>query len=345
MRAIIKASAEPGLTVTDVPEPTCGPNDVLIRVHHAGVCGTDVHIDEWDEWAQGRIRPPVVVGHEFAGEIVEVGANVGDQFQLGQLVTAEGHIVCGHCRRCRTGNGHICTNTSIIGVDRNGAFAEYLAMPALNVWPLGNIPTTVGSIMDAIGNAFHTVLTADIPGNTVLVAGCGPIGCFAAGVAKAAGATKVIATDINPFRLDLAKKMGADVLINPADEDVVARVIDETDGEGADVVCEMSGHPTALAQAFQSARLGGQVQLLGIPKEPVTINFSTDIIFKGLTVYGVIGRRMYDTWLQMQTFLSSGIFDPMPTVTHTFPLEEIQKALDVIHSGNAGKVILEIGSK
>jgi threonine 3-dehydrogenase len=345
MRAIIKASAEPGLTVTDVPEPECGASDVLIRVHHAGVCGTDVHISEWDEWAQGRIRPPVVVGHEFAGEVVELGAGVGDQFHIGQLVTAEGHIVCGHCRRCRTGNGHICTNTSIIGVDRDGAFTEYLAMPAPNVMPLGNIPTTVGSIMDAIGNAFHTVLTADIPGNTVLVAGCGPIGCFAVGVARAAGATKVIATDINPFRLDLAGKMGADVLIDPSSEDVVKRVFDETDGEGADVVCEMSGHPTALAQSFQAARLGGQVQLLGIPKEPVTINFSTDIIFKGLTVYGVVGRRMYDTWLQMQTFLSSGLFDPMPAVTHTFPLEDIDKALDAIHSGNAGKVILEIGSK
>jgi len=344
MRAIIKASAEPGLKVTDVPEPTCGPNDVLIHVHHAGVCGTDVHIDEWDDWAQGRIRPPVVVGHEFAGEIVELGSNVGDQFHIGQLVTAEGHIVCGHCKSCRSGNGHICTNTSIIGVDRNGAFTEYLAMPASNVIPLGSIPTTIGSIMDAIGNAFHTVLTATIPGNSVLVTGCGPIGCFAAGVAQSAGATKVIATDVNQFRLDLAGKMGADVLINPEKEDVVARVREETGGDGADVVCQMSGHPIALAQAFQAACMGGQVQLLGIPKEPVTIDFSADIIFKGLSVHGVIGRRMYDTWLQMQTFLSSGIFDPMPAVTHTFPLEDIQKALDVIHSGNAGKVILEIGS-
>jgi threonine 3-dehydrogenase len=344
MRAIAKASAAPGLTVTDVPEPECGPNDVLIRVIHAGVCGTDVHIAEWDEWAQGRIRPPVVVGHEFAGEIVEVGASVGKQLRVGQLVTAEGHIVCGHCRRCRTGNGHICTRTSIIGVDRNGAFAEYLAMPALNVMPLGDISTKVGSIMDAIGNAFHTVLTADIPGNTVLIAGCGPIGCFGAGVARAAGATKVIATDVNPFRLELAGRMGASVLINPADDDVVSRVLDETNGEGADVVCEMSGHPTALAQAFKAVRLGGRVQLLGLPKAPVTVNFSTDIIFKGITVYGVIGRRMYDTWLQMQTFLSSGLFDPMPVVTHLFKLEEIDDALEVIHSGGAGKVILEIGS-
>ncbi len=345
MRAIIKASAEPGLTVVDVPEPEYGSNDVLIRVHHAGVCGTDVHIDAWDDWARGRIRPPLVVGHEFAGEIVEVGAGVGDQFTAGQIVTAEGHIVCGHCRQCRTGNGHICSRTSIIGVDRNGAFAEYLAMPALNVMPLGNIPTTVGSIMDAVGNAFHTVMSANIPGNAVLILGCGPIGCFAVGIAAAAGATKVIATDVNPLRLELASRMGAGVLINAAEEDAVARVLGETDGEGADVVCEMSGDATALAQAFQSARPGGQVQLLGLPKEPATIDFSNDIIFKGLTVYGVIGRKMYDTWLQMQAYLSSGRFDPMPVVTHRFGLEEIQNALDVIHAGEAGKVILEIGGK
>ncbi len=345
MRAIIKEKAGPGLSVSDRPKPECGPNDVLIRVHHAGVCGTDVHIAEWDEWAEGRIRPPVIVGHEFAGEIVEIGSGVGDQLKIGDIVTAEGHIVCGHCSRCRTGNGHICTRTEIIGVDRDGAFAEYLAMPALNVIPLGSIPTTVGSIMDAIGNAFHTVLTAEIPGNVVLVAGCGPIGCFAVGVAKAAGATKVIATDINPFRLDLAKKMGADLLINPAQEDVPTRVFEETDGEGADVVCEMSGHPTALTESFQAARLGGRVQLLGLPKEPVTLNISNDLIFKGLTVYGVIGRRMYDTWLQMRTYLASGLFDPMPVVTHRFKLEEIDKALEAIHTGNAGKVILEIGSE
>ena len=230
-------------------------------------------------------------------------------------------------------------------MDRNGAFADCLAMPATNVMPLGSISTEIGSIMDAIGNAFHTVLTADIPGNTVLIVGCGPIGCFAAGVAQSAGATKVIATDVNQFRLDLAGKMGADVLINPERENVVERVFEETDGEGADVVCEMSGHPTAFVEALKSARPGGQVQLLGIPKEPITVNFSTDIIFKGLMVYGVIGRRMYDTWLQMQTFLSSGIFDPMPTVTHFFPLEGINEAIDIIHSGNAGKIILEIGSK
>jgi threonine 3-dehydrogenase len=344
MRAIRKSRPGPGLEVCEVPEPAAGPADVLIRVHHAGVCGTDLHIAQWDEWAQGRIRPPVVLGHEFAGEVAQVGKDVGGEFRVGQLVTAEGHIVCGHCRQCRTGNGHICQRTSIIGVDRNGAFADHIAMPATNVMALGDIPTTIGAIMDPIGNAFHTVLTgSEVPGSIVLVVGCGPIGCFAVGIARAAGAVKVIATDVNPTRLELARRMGADVLINPSSEDVVARVLAETGGEGADLVCEMSGHPTALTQAFKSARLGGRVNLLGLPKGEVKLNLSTDVIFRGLTVYGVIGRRMYETWHQMRTFLGSGHLDPNPVITHRFPLERIDDALAAIASGAAGKVILEIG--
>lgn len=344
MRAIRKAGPGPGLEVCDVPEPSPGPGDVLIRVHHAGVCGTDLHIAQWDEWAQGRIRPPVVLGHEFAGEVVAVGEDAGDEFAVGQLVTAEGHIICGHCRQCRTGNGHICRRTSIIGVDRDGAFADLIAMPATNVMGLGEIPTTVGAIMDPMGNAFHTVLTdTEVPGSVVLVLGCGPIGCFAVGIAKAAGAVKVIATDVNPTRLALARSMGADVLVNAGDEDVLARVLAETDGEGADLACEMSGHPAALHQAFQGTRLGGRVHLLGLPKGEVPVNLSNDVIFRGITVYGVIGRRMYETWHQMRTFLQSGHFDPTPVITHRFPLEDIDAALEAIASGAAGKVILEIG--
>jgi threonine 3-dehydrogenase len=343
MRAIRKSRPGPGLEVCDVPEPTPGPGDVLIRVHHAGVCGTDLHIAQWDAWAQGRVRPPVVLGHEFAGEVVSVGEDAGTEFSVGQLVTAEGHIVCGHCRQCRTGNGHICQKTSIIGVDRNGAFTDLIAMPATNVMALGTIPTTIGAIMDPMGNAFHTVLTGtEVPGSIVLVIGCGPIGCFAVGIARAAGAVKVIGTDVNPTRLELARRMGADVLINAAQEDVVARVMAESGGEGADIVCEMSGHPTALKQAFKAARLGGRVQLLGLPKGEVALDLSNDVIFRGLTVYGVIGRRMYDTWHQMRTFLGSGHLDPTPVITHRFPLEEIDAALEAIASGAAGKVILEI---
>jgi threonine 3-dehydrogenase len=341
MQAVIKEQRAPGLKVTTVPKPSAGPGEVLIAVRHAGVCGTDVHIADWNAWAEGRLRPPVVVGHEFAGEIVAVGAGV-EELRTGQLVTAEGHIVCGHCLQCRTGNSHICKNTRIIGVDRDGAFAEYIAMPATNVLPLDGIPTSVGAVMDPMGNAFHTVLTADIPGSTVFVVGCGPIGCFAVGIARAAGAAKVIASDVNAKRLALAKRMGAHVTVDATRDDVVAAVRAETGGEGADVVCEMSGVPSALHQAFGAVRLGGRVQLLGIPNGQVPVDFATEIIFKGITVYGVIGRKMYETWNQMRRYLSAGLVDPRPVITHQFPLAKIDEALAAIRSGDAGKIILEI---
>jgi len=341
MQAIVKDRRAPGLSVTTVPDPIASAGEVLIAVRHAGVCGTDLHIADWDAWAQGRIHPPVVVGHEFAGEIVKVGLGV-TELSVGQMVTAEGHIVCGHCLQCRTGNGHICKNTRIIGVDRDGAFANFISMPAGNVLPLDGIPTEIGAIMDPMGNAFHTVLTAEIPGSTVFVVGCGPIGCFAVGIARAAGAAKVIASDVNPKRLALAAKMGAHVTIDARKEDVTGAVLAATGGEGADVVCEMSGIPSALHQAFASVRMGGRVQLLGIPKDQVPVDFATEIIFKGITVYGVVGRRMYGTWHQMRRFLTAGLFDPRPVITHRFPLARIDDALAAIRSGDAGKVILEI---
>jgi threonine 3-dehydrogenase len=341
MQAIVKERRAPGLTVTTVPKPAPGPGEVLIAVRHAGVCGTDLHIAEWDAWAQGRLHPPLVIGHEFAGEIEALGDGI-DGLKTGQLVTAEGHIVCGHCLQCRTGNGHICRNTRIIGVDRDGAFAEYIVMPATNVLSLDGIPTEVGAIMDPMGNAFHTVLTAEIPGSFVFIVGCGPIGCFAVGIARAAGAAKVIASDVNPKRLALAAKMGAHVTIDAAKDDVVKTVLAETGGEGADVVCEMSGVPSALHQAFAAVRLGGRVQLLGIPKGQVPIEFAGEIIFKGITIYGVIGRKMYETWHQMRRFLTAGQFDPRPVITHQVPLAKIDEALAAIRSGDAGKVILEI---
>ena len=341
MQAIVKEKRAPGLKVTTVPKPSPGPGEVLIAVRHAGVCGTDLHIADWNAWAEGRLQPPLVVGHEFAGEIVAVGGGVAE-LRTGQLVTAEGHIVCGHCLQCRTGNSHICKNTRIIGVDRDGAFAEYIAMPATNVLPLDGIPTTVGAVMDPMGNAFHTVLTADIPGRTVFVVGCGPIGCFAVGIARAAGAAKVIASDVNTKRLALAKQMGAHVTIDATRDDVVRAVLAETGGEGADVVCEMSGVPSALHQAFAAVRLGGRVQLLGIPNGQVPVDFANEIIFKGITVYGVIGRKMYDTWNQMRRYLSAGLVDPGPVITHQFPLAKIDEALAAIRSGDAGKIILEI---
>src|SRR5437763_12930969 len=341
MQAIVKEKRAPGLTVKSVPKPTPGPGEVLIAVRHAGVCGTDLHIADWDAWAQGRIKPPIVIGHEFAGEIESVGDGVMG-LRAGHLVTAEGHIVCGHCLQCRTGNSHICKNTRIIGVDRDGAFAEYIAMPATNVLPLDGVPTTVGAIMDPMGNAFHAVLTADVQGSSVFVVGCGPIGCFAVGIARAAGATTVIASDVNEKRLALARRMGAHVTINAATDDVVRTVLDATGGEGADVVCEMSGVPSALHQAFAAVRLGGRVQLLGIPNGEVPVDFASEIIFKGVTVHGVIGRRMYETWHQMRRYLTAGLLDPRPVITHQFPLAKIDEALAAIRAGDAGKIILEI---
>ena len=341
MQAIVKAQRAPGLVVKSVPKPSPGSGEVLIAVRHAGVCGTDLHIADWDPWAQGRMHPPVVVGHEFAGEIVALGEGVAE-LKIGQLVTAEGHIVCGHCLQCRTGNSHICRNTRIIGVDRDGAFAEFIVMPATNVLTLDGIPTEVGAIMDPMGNAFHTVLTADIPGSYVFIVGCGPIGCFAVGIARAAGAAKVVASDVNPKRLALAQKMGAHVTIDATKQDVVRQVLEATGNDGADVVCEMSGVPSALHQAFASVRMGGRVQLLGLPKGEVQVDLANEIIFKGITIYGVIGRKMYETWHLMRRFLSSGMFDPRPVMTHKLPLAQIDEALAAIRSGDAGKVILEI---
>jgi threonine 3-dehydrogenase len=341
MQAIVKQSRAPGLTVTTVPKPSPGPGEVLIAVRHAGMCGTDLHIADWDAWAQRRIHPPLIIGHEFAGEVTAVGDRVAE-IRPGQLVTAEGHIVCGHCLQCRTGNSHICRRTQIIGVDRDGAFAEYIVMPATNVLPLEGIPTDVGAIMDPMGNAFHAVLTAEIPGSIVFIVGCGPIGCFAVGIARASGAAKVIASDINPKRLALAARMGAHVTIDAGKEDVARRVLEETSGEGADVVCEMSGVPSALHQALAAVRMGGRVQLLGIPTGEVPIDFANEIIFKGLTLNGVIGRKMYETWHQMRRYLSAGVFDPRPVITHRFPLARVDDALAAIRSGDAGKIILEI---
>jgi threonine 3-dehydrogenase len=346
MRALVKETAGPGIVLREVPVPTCGPNQALIRVHYAGVCGTDLHIWEWDSWASNRLKPPVVVGHEFAGEITQLGveADKGGLLAVGDRVTAEGHIVCGHCLQCRLGDAHLCRRTQIIGVDRDGAFADYIAVPASNVIKLGSIPTEIGAIMDPMGNAVHTVLEAEVPGSTVLVLGCGPIGCFAIGVARAAGASLVLASDLNPKRLELARAMGAHVTLNPNQDDVVARVRELTGGDGVDLVCEMSGHPSGHAQALAAARMGGRVNLLGTPNRTTEVDFARDIIFKGLTLYGVTGRKMYQTWHQMLRFLRAGQLDPRPVITHRFPVEQIAEAIQVIKDGQAGKVILEIAA-
>lgn len=340
MKALVKESAGPGLALRDVPEPRIRDDEVLIRVRRAGVCGTDVHIYDWDDWAKGRCKPPFIVGHEFAGDVVEVGRLVTD-VQEGDRVTAEGHIVDGRCLLCRTGNAHVCPYTKIIGVDRDGCFAEFIAMPATNVWHLDDaISYDVGGIHDPMGNAFHTALTADIPGATVLITGCGPIGIFAVGICRAAGASRIIASDINPKRLELAKMMGAHDVVTPQEADAVVRA--RTDGLGVDVVLEMSGVPAAIHQALALVRVGGRVQILGIPSKPIELDLPKEVIFKGITIYGVVGRRMYDTWHQMTRFLRAGEFDPAPVITHRFPMSEFDAAIQAIKSGDAGKVIFEV---
>ena len=336
----MKETAGPGFALREVPEPRIREDEVLIQVRRAGVCGTDVHIYEWDDWARGRCRPPFVVGHEFAGDVVQVGGLV-ENVKVGDRVTAEGHIVDGVCLLCRTGNAHVCPRTRIIGVDRDGCFAEHIAMPATNVWQLDdNISYEVGGIHDPMGNAFHTALTAAIPGATVLVTGCGPIGIFAVGICKAAGASRIIATDVNETRLALARQMGARDAVHPRDAERAVRAA--TDGLGVDVVLEMSGVPSAIHQAFALVRVGGKVQMLGIPAKPMEVDFATEVIFKGITIYGVVGRRMYDTWIQMRQFLRSGQFDPTPAITHRFPLEGYDEAIAAIKGGSAGKVVFEI---
>jgi threonine 3-dehydrogenase len=340
VKALVKESAGPGFVLKDVPVPTIRDDEVLIRVRRAGVCGTDVHIYDWDDWAKGRCKPPFVVGHEFAGEVTQVGKLVTD-VRAGDRVTAEGHIVDGRCPLCRTGNAHVCPFTKIIGVDRDGCFAEYIAMPATNVWHLDdNVSFDIGGIHDPMGNAFHTALTASIPGSTVLVTGCGPIGIFAVGICRAAGASRIIATDVNEKRLALARTMGANDAVHPHDAERVVKAA--TGGLGVDVVLEMSGVPSAVHQAFALVRVGGRVQMLGIPAKPMEVNLATEIIFKGITIYGVVGRKMYDTWIQMTQFLRSGQFDPTPVITHRFPLERFDDAIAAIKGGEAGKVIFEV---
>ena len=340
MLAVLKGAPEPGCTVTRVPIPGLGPRDVLVRVKAASICGTDLHIVSWDKWAQGRIRPPLVFGHEFCGEVEQVGAAV-TQTEVGAFVSVEGHIADGTCYQCRTGNAHICENVSIVGVDRPGCFAEYVAVPETNVYPMDpGISIEVAAIQDPFGNAVHTTLSGDIVGLSVAVVGSGPIGCCAVAVAKAAGARSVFATDIRPYRLALAARMGADRVIDTTKEDAVAVVKGETQGKGVDVVLEMSGHPDGVKQAFKMLRSGGRASLLGIPSQPVSLDLAEDIIFKGATVLGINGRRMWQTWYQGQALLRSGKVDLRPLITHTLPLAEIDKGMELLRAGEAAKIIL-----
>jgi len=330
--------------LADVPVPEPAANEVLIRVHYAGICGTDVHIYEWDRWAAGRIHPPLVGGHEFMGVIEKVPPGI-TYLRPGMRVSAEGHITCGHCKFCRTGQGHICRDVKIIGVDTDGAFAEYIAMPAENVWPVSDrIPDRHAAVFDPLGNAMHTVMEVPVSGRTVLITGCGPIGLFATSIALAAGASRLIVSEPDPFKRALALRTGPVTAIDPAAEDLPAAVLDLTDGLGPEVVLEMSGSPRALSDAFKVVQNGGDVVILGIPAGEVKVNWAEDIIFKGITIHAVNGRRMYDTWYQCQNFLENRNINIDHIITHEFPAEEFEKGFAVIREGKAAKVLLSFAA-
>ncbi|MBM7094253.1 L-threonine 3-dehydrogenase [Bacillus sp. H-16] len=340
MKAIVKPERAPGAKLDTVLIPTINDSEVLIQVKATSICGTDVHIYAWDEWSQSRVNPPYVFGHEFAGVVVEKGSNVTN-VEVGDHVSAETHIVCGECKQCLTGQAHICANTQIIGVDRDGCFAEYVALPAVNLWKNDpELPFDVASVQEPFGNGVHTVLAGDVAGKTVAVIGCGPIGIMAVGVAKACGASQVIAFDLNEYRLDLATKMGATAVVNSMNEDPLEVVNRLTGGEGVDVVCEMSGHPIAMNQGFKMVTNGGRVSILSLPVRPVEIDVTNDIVFKGITVQGITGRKMYETWQQVSGLLSSGQVDVKPMITHHFPLEEFEKGFNLMIEGKCGKVVL-----
>jgi threonine 3-dehydrogenase len=323
-----------------VAVPLIGPTDVLVRVKTASICGTDLHIYGWDRWSQGRIKPPVTLGHEFCGTVERVGDEVR-AVKPGDFVSAEMHVNCGHCHQCRLGEAHICQNLRIIGIDQDGAFAEFVKIPASNIWKLdAAIPEHYGAILDPLGNAVHTVLAGPIAGQTVLVTGCGPIGLMSIAVAKACGSSTVFATETNEKRRAMARKMGADVVLNPAAEDAVAKILAETNGTGVDALLEMSGNPTAIQQGFKSLRAGGRASLLGIPTENVPLDLVNDVIFKGATVQGIYGRRMYETWVQMTALLQAGRLNLEPLFGERASLDKFENAFTLLQSGLAGKILL-----
>ena len=338
MLALVKKERAPGLSLETVEIPRIGINDVLIQVEKTGICGTDLHIYNWDEWAQKTIPSPMVIGHEFVGRVVEAGDNVTDFFP-GDLVSGEGHVVCGHCRNCLAGRRHLCPHTKGVGVNRPGAFAEYIALPMTNLWHhRDSIDHEVAAIFDPFGNAVHTALSFPVLGEDVLITGAGPIGIMAAAVAKHAGARFVVITDVNPYRLELAMKMGATVALDVRSGDLggVQRELGMT--EGFDVGLEMSGNPAAFRSMLDNLCHGGKVAMLGIPAQPIAIDWS-EVVFHSLTIQGVYGREMYETWYKMTVMLQSGL-DICPVITHRLHYTEFEKGFEVMRKGNSGKVIL-----
>ncbi len=339
MLALVKAERGPGLSLATVPDPTIGINDVLIRVHKTGICGTDLHIESWDPWAAKTIQPPLVVGHEFVGVVAEVGSNVAD-FHPGDIVSGEGHVTCGVCRHCLAGRRHLCAHTVGLGVGRDGAFAEYVALPMTNVWHhWPGIDPEVAAIFDPFGNAVHTALAFPVLGEDVLITGAGPIGLMAAAVVRHAGARFVVVSEPNPARRAIATRMGATLAVDPREQDLAGVQRELGMVEGFDVALEMSGSPGAIRTALDNMAHGGSIAILGIPTEDISLDVN-EIVFKLLTIRGIYGREMYETWYKMTVMLQSGL-DITPAITHRFPFREFETAFATARSGDAGKVILD----
>ncbi|GAA4894571.1 L-threonine 3-dehydrogenase [Ferrimonas pelagia] len=338
MKALSKLHPEKGIWMVDVPKPEIGHNDILIKIRKTAICGTDMHIYNWDEWSQKTIPVPMVVGHEYVGEVVAIGQEVKG-FAIGDRVSGEGHLVCGHCRNCRGGRTHLCRNTVGIGVNRPGSFAEYLVLPAFNAFKIpDDISDELASVFDPLGNAVHTALSFDLVGEDVLITGAGPIGIMAAAVAKHVGARHVVITDVNEYRLELAAKMGATRTVNVANEKLTDVMAELGMTEGFDVGLEMSGVPSAFSDMLTAMNHGGKIALLGIPPGDMGIDWD-QVIFKGLVIKGIYGREMFETWYKMASLLQSGL-DISPIITHQFPIDEFQQGFEVMGSGQSGKVIL-----
>ncbi|MGA3109492.1 MAG: L-threonine 3-dehydrogenase [Candidatus Bathyarchaeia archaeon] len=340
MKAFAKIRPEPGLKQIEADRPLPGYREVLVKVKVTSVCGTDYHIYRWDEWAQEHIKPPRIIGHEFAGEVVEVGPDVTSR-KVGDMVAAESHIACGTCYQCRTGNSHICERLRIIGVDVDGSFAEYVKIPEQNAWPIPReIPTETASILEPLGNAVHAAFAADIAGNDVTIFGCGPVGLSAVALTNVSGALSVTAVDINEYRLKLASRMGASKTINSKERDAVAEIHADTEGRGAGVVLEMSGNETAIGNAFRAVRNGGTVILFGLPSREVRLNVGDDLIFKEAHVRGIVGREIFKTWYKLEAILKSGKVDLRPLITHRMSLNQLDDAMKLVGSGDCGKIVL-----
>ncbi len=341
MKALIKSKREPGIWMGDVPKPEIGPNDLLVKIRKTAICGTDIHIYNWDDWSQRTIPVPMVVGHEFVGEVAATGSAVRG-FSIGDRVSGEGHVTCGHCRNCRAGKRHLCRNTVGIGVNRQGAFAEYLSIPAFNGFHIPDeISDDLASIFDPYGNATHTALSFDLVGEDVLITGAGPIGCMAAAICRHVGARHVVVTDVNDYRLELARKLGATRTVNVTQAGLREVMSDLHMTEGFDVGLEMSGNPTAFCDMLDVMNHGGRVALLGIPPKDTRIDWN-HVIFKGLIIKGIYGREMFETWYKMRSMLQSGL-DIQPIITHRFSIDDFQKGFDIMRSGQSGKVVLDWG--